>query len=88
MTPKSAATKRHLLTQVEFPTGFLNSRATLMQLTLRKTQDFLGETHGSTGARETNQVVSTPTAYLAQCAFSSCGCKPTARKSKNPAALG
>lgn len=40
MTPKSAATKRHLLTQVEFPTGFSNSRATLMQLTLRKTKIF------------------------------------------------
>lgn len=50
MTLKSVATKRHLLTQVEFPTGFLNSRATLTLL--RKGPVFLGETHGSTGARE------------------------------------
>lgn len=33
-----------------FQLDFLNSWVTWKQLTLRKTQDFLGETHGSTGA--------------------------------------
>jgi len=52
MTLKSAATRTHFLTRVEFPTGFLNSRATLTLLTLREAPDFLGEAHRSTGVHE------------------------------------
>lgn len=52
MTLKSAAMERHLLTLVEFPTGFLNSRTTLMLPTLRKAPHFLGEAHGSREAQE------------------------------------
>lgn len=48
----NAVTKRHLLPWVDFPTGFLNSRATLTLPTLRKAPDFQGEALRITGAHE------------------------------------